>query len=874
MGLTMVSSAKQMSPEEWRALQIACFSLLPGLGQLVNKRADKALAFFAINALNIIIVSVFARLPLFPFQFYESEWARYIHYWNVGSAPFAVLMFLIAAYTSYAMYDAYTDALSDSTQSTLAPAYKSSSFAVLRAIEPAPAQGFAFRRWRKPLMTLSLITCFSYIVHLGTIMVACFLVLLKVFPLEPIVREHAIEFVLAELDDSSNSRHEGQGELRKDLLKDAHSPDPIKDRVAASTKGAESGSRIDDAKKDATTKESEQLSSKQIINPDAKQSPRESRSAGSSDNAKMTTKTKDAETQLRLAASTNNDIRSTQTAKNQPATEDNANQAAVQPSSDASNSQSKAMRSSPDPFDRLSNPSQTFVRGGMASLVDQSKASNSSSEAAKAAAGQMNQTSISSAMGATDPNQRSVEATSSFISMSSTAQQGSSIGQQKAVSIAMLSGTRAGTSAGAVRARSEDVSYSTYEATIDNTLGSDAELSLVWNKYFRSFQNAHQKYQGQMSPGRAESEIVFDSNGKPVSYNIKNDASATSDSLNQIISGMNMSALPSLPPKFNGKLTVKMGLIHSGKHTFGTFDISPNRAIASTRASQATPDRISQQKNSQVNSQQTVDNQDARSPSMLGFMDESLSADPSMQHFWSEYSKVLSHVVRDRATPFSTGSAIASFAVDRSGEPLSMKVTNSQSEISRQLSTMLNGLRFNSEKLPALPAKNVGKTYMAVKLSTKNEKPFVSVEIQASPIQLNDEALSTFESEAQLQAYLQDLKKVIYRSWNPRSKEGAKPVMVGFHIATNGKISNHKVVQSSGDSEADKAALDAALSVTEWVAPPAGTEEDLDISMVIQNCTPCDETKTGENANKKRITLPIITEDQSRSHQNPRDLTY
>ncbi len=872
MGPTMVSSAKQMSPEEWRALQIACFSLLPGLGQLVNKRADKAIAFFAINALNITIVSVFARLPLPYLQFYESEWVRYMHYWNVGSAPFAILMFLIAAYTSYAMYDAYKDALDDSRQSPLEQAYKSSSFAVLRAIEAAPAQGYAFRRWRKPLITLSLITCFSYIVHLGTIMLACFLVLLKVFPLEPIVREHAIEFVIADLDDSSNSRHEGQGELRKDVLKDAHSPDPIRDKLAASTKGAESGSRVDDAKKDATIKETEQLSSKQIINPDAKQSPKESRSSGASDTAKMTTKTKDAETQLRLSAATSSDARSTQTAKNQQAIEENGKQASVQQDSDSSNTQSKTMRSSPDPFDQLSNPSQTFVRGGMASLVDPIKASNSSSAAARAASGQMSQTDLTSGMRTEDPKQRSVEA-ASFVA-SSAAQLGGMPAQQKAVSIAMVSGTRGlrSTSA-AARARNYENPYSTYEATIDNSVGADAELSPVWNRYFRSFQNAHQRYSGEMSPGRADAEIVFDSKGTPVSYNIKNESSPASDSLNQILSGMNMSALPSLPAKFNGKLSVKMGVIHSGKHTIATFDVSPNKSFANALAPRPVPVKIAPLNNSQANSQGTGETQDARSPSMLGFMDEALSADPSMQHFWSEYSKVLSHVVRDRAIPFSSGSTIASFAVDRSGEPLRPKLTNPESEISRQLSTMLNSLRVSSEKLPTLPAKNVGKTYMAVKLSTKNEKPFVSVEIQANPIQLNDEALSTFESEAQLQAYLQDLKKVIYRSWNPRSKEGSKPVMVGFHIATNGRISNHKVVQSSGDPETDKAALDAALSVTEWVAPPAGTEEDLDISMVIQNCTPCDETKTGENAHKKRITLPIITEDQNRSPQNL-DLTF
>lgn len=853
-----------MSPEESRALQVALFSLLPGLGQLINKRADKAIAFFVVNALNVVLVTVFARIRVPYLEFYESEWARYMHYWQVGSAPFAILMFLIAGYVSYAMYDAYKDALFDLTECSQ-PAAKSSPFAVLRAIEPAAGPGYAFnKRWRTPLLSLSLITCLSYIAHLGTIMLTCFLVLLKVFPLDPVVHEQAIEFVIADLDNSPADRHNGQGErFKDDERKQAHSPDPIKEQVSASRKASEAGNRIDDTRKDASTKETEQISSKEIITPDTKQSPQETRSLGSSANAIATTKTANSETQNQPASASNQNERA-RTSQNERAIQENGKLASVQPSTDLSRASTE--HSSRDPLNEMSNPSQAFARGGMATLAEQSKLSNSSSNTASPAFGQMSQANVPVGASLPDPTQRAIEP-ASFISMSSlSSQNNASTGMEKAVSIAMLPGNRAISQTTATihapgMPQRGVANYTTYDGTIDNSISGDSTLSPVWNKYFQSFQQARRKYQGEMLPGRAEAELVFDSNGAPVSYNIKNESSPAAESLREIIAGMDMSALPGLPGKFAGKLTVKVGIIHSGKHTIGTFDMSPNKTFGARPAVQASNPSVNQAAKQSA----AGDTSDSRSPSMLGFMDESLSSDPSMQHFWSEYSKVLSHVVRDRATPFSNGATIASFAVDRNGEPLQVKLTNPQSDISRELSKMLSTLKFNSEKLPTLPANHAGKTYMAVKVSTKNEKPFVSVEIQPTPIQLNSESLTSFENEAQLQAYLQDLKKVIYRSWNPRSKEGSKPVMVGFHIATNGKLTNHKIVQSSGDPETDKAALDAALAVTDWVAPPAGTEEDLDISMVIQNCTPCDETKTGENAHKKRITLPALTNGQEAS---------
>lgn len=846
-----------MSPEESRALQIALFSLLPGLGQLINRRADKAIAFFIVDILNVVIVSVFARVRIPFVEFYSADWDKYMYHWQVGSAPFAVLMFLIAAYVSYAMYDAYKDAVFDLCHTADAPSSpKASSYAALRAIEPQQFSAWTFnKRWRKPLVSLSLITCLSYIAHLGTIMLTCFLVLLKVFPLEPVVQEHAIEFVIADLDNSNNARDRGQGQ-NSDKESNAHSPDPLKDQLSAASKVSESGNRIDDERKDATSKETEQISSKEIITPETKQSPREVRSLGASNTAKQATKTQDSQTQTKKAAAIEKNLRSSQSQQLIKTEIENGNL----PSGSESNK-----TASRDPIETMSKSAQSFVNGGMARLADQSKVSSSSyaSSSSSSSSPSSQLASISFLPGISgnrvpDPSQRPVELVS--VDGPPLPFNGPVGVQEKAVSISMLPGPTVKATQQVLRPFTQSTRlghhtnaghYTTYQGSIDNSLSGDKELNSVWSKYFHSFQAASDQYKGELDPGRSEAEFIFDSNGKPVSYNISNASGPSSESLSSIIDQVNMAALPALPAKFAGKLSVKVGLIHSGRHTIGTFDISPMPTMKGRIPSQA------QQIKSTSKSGEPVD---SRTPSMLGFMDESLSSEPAMQHFWSEYSKVLSHAVRDRATDFSNGSTIASFAVDRNGQAQQINLTNPQSQISRELSQVLSSLRTYQEKLPTLPANHVGKTYMAVKLSTKNDKPFVSIEIQPNPISLNSESLEAFETETQLQAYLQDLKKVIYRSWTPRSKEGAKPVMVGFHIATNGKLSNHKVVQSSGDPETDKAALEAALAVTDWVAPPAGTEEDLDISMVIQNCTPCDETKSGQNANKKFISLPEARE--------------
>ena len=760
------------------------------------------------------------------------------------------------------MYDAYKDALRDSLDGASGTeSAKASSFAVLRAIAPnAESTDFVFQRWHRPLLTLSLVTCLSYVAHLGTIMLACFLVLLKVFPVEPVVREHAIEFLIADLSDAVTDKNNGREKAQHEIMQ-SHSPEKVREQVNPSSKGAEAGTRVDDLKKEAMTKETDQISSKEIITPDTKQSPVEARSLGSSDTAKVTIKSKNAQLheQGSSSASERNLARSSQqehaaVEQGQLASVTNAVESGGQDNNRLQNQLGKQLDSS-----------QAYARGGMANLSALKPAlTNSASSSLSVASAQVSQN-TGAGIQVADPTQRPLE-NADIVSINGTPSRSDGLtGIQTLVSIAMVPGQQKGVPQSSRRASAS----TSYEGIIDDTLSADGDLSPVWKKYFQTFQNARQAYHGEMLPGRAEAELVFDSKGAPVSYNIKNASSPAADSLDAILKDLNVSAMPSLPAKHVGQLSVKVGIIHSGMHTIGTIDVSRMK----TSTSNSAPQSSGQIKPSQQNNDAS-DAPDSRSPSMLGFMDESLSAEPAMQQFWSEYSKVLSHVVRDRSSAFSTGSTIASFAVDRNGQPLNVKMTNPQSDISRELSSMLSSAKSYSEKLPTLPTKHVGKTYMAVKLSTKNEKPFVSVEIQPNPIQLNNDSLNAFESETQLQAYLQDLKKVIYRSWNPRTKEGAKPVMVGFHIDTNGKLSNHKVVQSSGDPEADKAALDAALAVTEWVAPPAGTEEDLDISMVIQNCTPCDETKTGENAHKKRITVPSRPALTSDSAQKKFEWTY
>jgi TonB family protein len=154
------------------------------------------------------------------------------------------------------------------------------------------------------------------------------------------------------------------------------------------------------------------------------------------------------------------------------------------------------------------------------------------------------------------------------------------------------------------------------------------------------------------------------------------------------------------------------------------------------------------------------------------------------------------------------------------------------------------------------PAKQFSKLYFQVKASNLKTGTVVALEINSEPSAISSETLSDFKYQVNLQTYLKGVKKAIYTAWKPPVQEGVKPVMVGFKVSTDGAVSDQHIVESSGDPKMDRAALNAALSVTQWSQPPAGTSEDLDVCMVLQKCKNCDEELKANqsNNNSGRVT--------------------
>ena len=938
-----------------KAMKIASLSLIPGLGQLFNKRLDKAIAFALVNCINIVLLSVFSstRLPfLDAMDIYYSPWTYYLNVWQIGSAPFSVLLFLLAGYTGYAIYDAYQDAFknafvspavewancattsatrsaaryaADETTSSLSsssglfedPGPRSSEDATAEfssesrnaskaahdSNKHAKRSKFGWKqfysRWKMPALTLSIATCFSYVTHLGVMMITCFLIMAKIFPLHPVTHEQTIQFVLMDLDAPADK--EGPGQTAADRNKNAdqsHLNEKIADVIKASRRSTESGSRIDDPKKDASNKETETIASKEIITPNAQESPQETRSEGASDQAKTASKQHSSE-QKNLTASATHAAPETarkQASPVQPLVQkDQIEQ--VQPTPVQQWKAAVLTKATPSTAENASNISavktsqsnqteQTLAtaRGGMAELADvtplppPAPTLARSADLAQRVESQLrvNQMPVivqdfdlpekASSNGAADPfsgtrefpieRAKAIAMRTSSISSNAVATSVMLNESGKPFERPLLKSSKPFISGRAYAGINEYPTASApnmatvFTEEVSEKINGDTELANVLREYFDSVQKAKSFYSGAISAGRAEAELIFNKTGIPSSIQLKDPSSAASQSLKSILAGMLNAKLAPLPAKHNGQVSLKVSLVHMGKRSFINVGFEPKIKSGATQLQQNSTVVQKVPGVQSVNKSTGSAQGGGQSPAMLGFMDESLSADPAMQSFWADYSRTISHAVRDNPTALSKGSTIATFSVNRAGQAQKINTTDPQKSLSKEFSKLLTDLQNGPDKLPTVPQKYVGKVHLAVKVSTMEAKPFVSVEIQPHPIVPTEQSMKDFESETKLQAYLQDLKKLIYKSWNPPSKTGSKAAMVGFHIASNGVISQHKIVQSSGDPASDQAALDASLTVTEWVAPPAGTEEDLEISMVIQNCGTCGDAGTA--AEKKR----------------------
>lgn len=293
------------------------------------------------------------------------------------------------------------------------------------------------------------------------------------------------------------------------------------------------------------------------------------------------------------------------------------------------------------------------------------------------------------------------------------------------------------------------------------------------------------------------------------------------------------------PSTLKPKLIAQLPLNNTVASTMSTSQIQVEESSASS---------VSTVSQSSIETQTLPTKQN--SPSMLGFMDSTLSSDADMRLLWSEMSSTISHYIADNPLQGS-GTAVCSFTLAKDGRITNMQSLPANNEFAASLAQSLN-------KMPRLqpPAKQLGKMFFDVKASNDGSATFVSLEISSQASEISEESLSSFKYQTTLQAYLKGIKKEIYSSWKPPVKEGVKPVMVGFTVTTDGKLTKQHVVESSGDPKADAAALHAALSVSQWVQPPAGTAEDLDVCMVIQKCKNCDAELKQQSANV--ITRPVL----------------
>ncbi|MBX9689705.1 MAG: TonB family protein [Candidatus Obscuribacterales bacterium] len=237
--------------------------------------------------------------------------------------------------------------------------------------------------------------------------------------------------------------------------------------------------------------------------------------------------------------------------------------------------------------------------------------------------------------------------------------------------------------------------------------------------------------------------------------------------------------------------------------------------------------------------------QDNKAPAMLGFMDSELSEDPEMRYLWASMSSQLSSYIKENPLK-GEGLAVCTFKCGSNGDISGLTAAPARSELADSLKTALN-------KMPRINSVNNRTLYFQVKASNDNGT-FVSLEINSSAQKISSSTLSDFKHQVALQAYLKSFKKAVYNSWNPPVQEAVKPVMVGLKITSDGRIVDQHIVESSGDPRQDRAALNAALTLTRWAQPPEGTDEDVELCIVLKKCESCDEEKKAASIN----TLPNL----------------
>ena len=78
-------------------------------------------------------------------------------------------------------------------------------------------------------------------------------------------------------------------------------------------------------------------------------------------------------------------------------------------------------------------------------------------------------------------------------------------------------------------------------------------------------------------------------------------------------------------------------------------------------------------------------------------------------------------------------------------------------------------------------------------------------------------------------SYMADLQRRIKREWYPAKDGTSRRVVVIFKILKNGELSNLRILNGSGDSHQDEAALKAVEHAAPFKHLPAGADDDVDV---------------------------------------------
>lgn len=758
------------------ALKIAALSTAPGIGQWLNGRKDKALAFFAVDLVNLALIALISGFwRSLPWQSMpsSSETYHWLHFnsWQPGSFPVLVIYSLMASFVIYSQMDAYKDALRrEALKHDLlnrradqapegSPEFSAEHSPVPAELSPDTSAETGTKRFtwgygkaaQDLSFTLTQTASASYVMHLSLIMSVILLLVYKILPSAAITYERpqiTLDFELAshEFEEEKAKGVDGKLGEESNVEEGAHLKDRPKDEVKASNPSKELNSLAEESRKsERASRETEAAASKEVISTESALTAIETASNGQSDKAVKVSKKEQQERQL-----------------------------------DRTESESGHSNPNSQNSDQFDSKEHTEITESL-NREEQAQAELNTVRSSKKLIAQL----------------ATASAAGGFVS---------EIGRTR-----IDTGRKA-------------KSVSLLEAQ-NNSVLSSASTS---GDFSRVTDDAGSK-------GRPNKVYPFAFDNTPPLPLPESQANNAQLSRRESFNKTNtqIEFVPPLPPVTNANCVLGpyVGLSQTTEPLRSAWT-SPNVAAATT-AAVAPPTPVPAGPVSSASSREQSTSS-AQSPSMLGFMDAKFTEDDAMRAFWAEYSGNLSRYIK--AHPLQgDGMVVSSFTLDAQGRPQQLEFSPENPQLIRSLSAVLKA----EDVIVAPPVAQLSEIHVQVKAAKVHGNTFVSLEINSQYSPPNRKSLNDFRYQTNLQAYLKTIKKAVYSSWKPPVQEGVKPVMVGFKVSTSGKVFEQHIVQSSGDPAADRAALYAAHSVSKWSQPPAGTSEDLDVCLVLQKCKEC-----------------------------------